>query len=162
MIIHNFRTPCSVVHYLHSPYKPESRTFGLHGSLLSKKAFVLLKKGGSLFCKHGAMQARMCLHRFWLIWRMQIMNNGARSAEVVNYQGSGAAELRRDLAYKFARVAMRIGVKIHNHACMDWGFFADIRGAPRQRQNEVLEYALRARVAMRIQSDVLASSNKKK
>lgn len=39
---------------------------------------------------------------------MQIMNNGARSAEVVNYQGSGAAKLRRDLAYKVARVAMRI------------------------------------------------------
>ena len=34
---------------------------------------------------------------------MQIMNNGARSAEVVNYQGSGAAKLRRDLAYKVAR-----------------------------------------------------------
>ena len=35
---------------------------------------------------------------------MQIMNNGARSAEV----GSGAAKLRRDLAYKVARAAMRI------------------------------------------------------
>ena len=38
---------------------------------------------------------------------MQIMNNGARSAEVVNYQGSGAAKLRRDLAYKVARAAIR-------------------------------------------------------
>ena len=34
-------------------------------------------------------------------------DNEARSAEVVNYQGSGAAKLRRDLAYKVARVAMR-------------------------------------------------------
>ena len=42
---------------------------------------------------------------------MQIMNNGARSAEVVNYQGSGAAKLRRDLAYKVARVAMRIDTR---------------------------------------------------
>lgn len=38
---------------------------------------------------------------------MQIMNNGARSAEVVNYQGSGAAKLRRDLAYKVAQAVMR-------------------------------------------------------
>ena len=38
---------------------------------------------------------------------MQIMNNGARSAEVVNYQGSGVAKLRRDLAYKVARAAIR-------------------------------------------------------
>ena len=38
---------------------------------------------------------------------MPIMNNGARSAGVVNYQGSGAAKLRRDLAYKFARAAIR-------------------------------------------------------
>ena len=38
---------------------------------------------------------------------MQIMNNGARSAEVVNYQGSGAAKLRRDLAYKVAQAAIR-------------------------------------------------------
>ena len=28
------------------------------------------------------------------------MNNEARSAEVVNYQGSGAAKLRRDLTCK--------------------------------------------------------------
>ena len=35
------------------------------------------------------------------------MNNGARSAEVVNYQGSGAAKLRRDLAYKVAQAVMR-------------------------------------------------------
>ena len=36
------------------------------------------------------------------------MNNEGRRPGVVNYQGSGAAKLRRDLAYKFARVAMRI------------------------------------------------------
>jgi hypothetical protein len=27
---------------------------------------------------------------------------------------------------------MRIEVKNHNHACMNWDFFTDIRGAPRQ------------------------------
>lgn len=38
---------------------------------------------------------------------MQIMNNGGRRPGVVNYQGSGAAKLRRDLAYKVARAAIR-------------------------------------------------------
>ena len=44
LIIHNFRTPCSVVHYLHSPYKTESVQAHsvLHGSLLTKKASALL------------------------------------------------------------------------------------------------------------------------
>ena len=35
------------------------------------------------------------------------MNNGGRRPGVVNYQGSGAAKLRRDLAYKVARAAIR-------------------------------------------------------
>lgn len=38
---------------------------------------------------------------------MPIMNNGGRRPGVVNYQGSGAAKLRRDLAYKVARAAIR-------------------------------------------------------
>ena len=46
---------------------------------------------------------------------------------------------------------MRIGVKIHNHACMDWGFFTDIRGAPRQCQNVVPASELRARAAVTLQ-----------
>ena len=39
LIIHNSRTSCSVVHYLHSPYKTESVQAHsvLHGSLLTKK-----------------------------------------------------------------------------------------------------------------------------
>lgn len=44
---------------------------------------------------------------------------------------------------------------------MNCEIIACIREAPRQRQNEVQEYELRARAAMRIQSDVLESSNKK-
>ena len=46
LIIHNFRTPCSVVHYLHSPYKTESVLAHsvLYGSLLTKKASALLKR----------------------------------------------------------------------------------------------------------------------
>ncbi|RGZ66485.1 hypothetical protein DW979_07785 [Eubacterium sp. AM49-13BH] len=51
------------------------------------------------------MQSRMCLHKFWIIWRMQIMNNEARSAEVVNYQGSGAVKLRRALTCKKSKAA---------------------------------------------------------
>ena len=35
------------------------------------------------------------------------MNNEGRRPGVVNYQGSGAAKLRRDLAYKVARAAIR-------------------------------------------------------
>ena len=38
---------------------------------------------------------------------MPIMNNGGRRPGVVNYQGSGVAKLRRDLAYKVARAAIR-------------------------------------------------------
>ena len=45
---------------------------------------------------------------------MPIMNNGGRSPGVVNYPGSGAAKLRRDVAYKFARVAMRIAAEFIN------------------------------------------------
>ena len=75
------------------------------------------------------------------------MNNGGRRPGVVNYQGSGAAKLRRDLAYKFARVAMRMKRESHNHACMNCEIIACIRGAPRQRQNEVLEYELLAQPA---------------
>jgi len=39
LIIHNFRTSCFVVHYLHSPYNPEFvlAHSGLHGSLPAKK-----------------------------------------------------------------------------------------------------------------------------
>ncbi|ACR73569.1 Hypothetical protein EUBELI_20424 (plasmid) [Lachnospira eligens ATCC 27750] len=54
-------------------------------------------------------------------------------------------KLRSQMVGFFARVAMRIGVKIHNHACMDWGFFTDIRGAPRQCQNEILASSLLAK-----------------
>ena len=42
---------------------------------------------------------------------------------------------------------MRIEVKNHNHACMNWDICVWIRGAPRQRQNEVLEYELLAQPA---------------
>ena len=52
---------------------------------------------------------------------------------------------------------MRIEVKNHNHACMNWDFFTDIRGAPRQCQNEVLAYELPAAVSRAIQN-VLAQS----
>jgi hypothetical protein len=31
---------------------------------------------------------------------------------------------------------MGIGVKIHNHACMDWGFFTDIPIATREKNHE--------------------------
>ena len=37
----------------------------------------------------------------------------------------------------------------HNHACMNCDIFGCIRGAPRQRQNEVLEYELRAQAAIK-------------
>ena len=44
---------------------------------------------------------------------------------------------------------MRIQSNEAHHACMNCDIFGCIRGAPRQRQNKVLEYELRAQAAIK-------------
>ena len=58
------------------------------------------------------------------------MNNEGRRPEVVNYQGSGVAKLRRDLAYKDARAVMREGME-SSQSCLHelWTLYGFSRSA---------------------------------